>query len=213
MLKARQGQGFLLVFFTHPPSPLSRDGPEATQPTGSSNARARRPMTLFQVSPDGLFFLMLDLIGSFAFAHRAFFCIFVFGLLICWSRLAKPLHWSSRARASFLGSRRSASKKFSCSAKRRCKCECTQRWSSSFRYPAAIGLAESTVLYDGTVLLWCTKTQRLTTYLVRCSVFVVSEKCYSTVVTLLFLVLSILVIFSNGCFPRSSFVLPSGITE
>ena len=39
--------------FAHPPSPLSRNGQEATKPTGSSSVRALRTRTLFQVSPDG----------------------------------------------------------------------------------------------------------------------------------------------------------------
>ena len=66
--------------FHPPPSLLSMDGQEATKPSGSSSARARRSTTLFQVSPDSLFFLLLDLVDSFAFAQRAFYICFFFVL-------------------------------------------------------------------------------------------------------------------------------------
>ena len=41
---------------------------------------------------------------------------------------------------------------FPCSPKQHCKCECTQRRSSGFRYPRRAGLAELTALYEVTIL-------------------------------------------------------------
>ena len=41
---------------------------------------------------------------------------------------------------------------FPCSAKRHCKCECSQRRSSSFGYPRRSGPAEPLVLHEGTIL-------------------------------------------------------------
>ena len=72
--------------FAHPPSPLSRNGQEATKPTGSSSVRALRARTLFQVSPDGPVACPRQV-----FRLRAACLVFIFYLL--WPYVDAILEW------------------------------------------------------------------------------------------------------------------------